>query len=358
MPLSPQFKAWLVRGGKLAIVLLLIWGARKTLVDAFVQLRTENFDWSRLHAGWLGLAGAVYLLGQLPAAQFWYGLLVDLGQRPRWFTAIRANFIGHLGKYVPGKALVVILRAALVRGPNVTTGAAIAAVFYETFTSMAVGSLLAAAILLPLVEKDPRQFVERCFSAAQPVGALPGSDPRLFLLALALAGATGIPTIPTVFRWLLTKLRHVRNKGKAALIATPEDAAHHQHATQPFHVSWGLLTWGWFGIAVGWALMGLSLWATLRGTGYHELPLAAGWPLMTACAALAIVAGFVSLIPGGLFVRELVFIAIFGPLLGEGNKLLAVAAPIVLRVEWFAAEMAAAGLLYLIRPPAAYDSPA
>ena len=41
-----------------------------------------------------------------------------LGQSVSLPLALRAYYIGQLGKYVPGKALVVILRAGLVRGPG------------------------------------------------------------------------------------------------------------------------------------------------------------------------------------------------------------------------------------------------
>ena len=61
---------------------------------------------------------------------------------------------------------------------------------------------------------------------------------------------------------------------------------------------------GWSGMALGWLLQGMALWATLcdrgRHTGgpFHELS------LHTTAVALGVVAGFLSQIPGGLVMRE------------------------------------------------------
>ena len=56
----------------------------------------------------------------------------------------RAYYVGHLGKYVPGKALVVIIRTGLISGPRVDTTVAAVSIFIETLTMMAVGAFLAA----------------------------------------------------------------------------------------------------------------------------------------------------------------------------------------------------------------------
>ena len=44
--------------------------------------------------------------------------------------------------------MVVVLRAGLVRGPEVDTRLAAAAVFYETLTTMAAGGALAALLMV------------------------------------------------------------------------------------------------------------------------------------------------------------------------------------------------------------------
>ena len=92
-------------------------------------------------------AGLIYLLGLLPAGLYWHYVLKVLGQDVRLANTLRAYYIGHLGKYVPGKAMVVILRTGMVRGHRVDTAVAAASVFFETLTMMAVGAFLAAGIL-------------------------------------------------------------------------------------------------------------------------------------------------------------------------------------------------------------------
>ena len=101
------------------ILLLVLWFARSTLLAARSQLTQATW---RLAPGWLVLSGLLYLLGMLFAGLYWYRVLRDLGQEPYLGETLRAYFIGHLGKYVPGKAMVIILRAGLLSGPRVEPG--------------------------------------------------------------------------------------------------------------------------------------------------------------------------------------------------------------------------------------------
>ena len=107
-----------------------------------LQRSLEEF-WARLvHPGWLVVSGAFYLLGLGFSAFYWYRLLRDLDQRPGWLAAVRAYYVGHIGKYLPGKAWAVFLRAGLIQGPEVRIGRAILTTFYEVLTTMAGGALL------------------------------------------------------------------------------------------------------------------------------------------------------------------------------------------------------------------------
>ncbi len=69
-------------------------------------------------------------------------------------NTLRAYYIGHLGKYVPGKAMVVILRTVMVRGHRVDAAVAAVSVFFETLTMMAVGAFMAAGILAVRLRKE------------------------------------------------------------------------------------------------------------------------------------------------------------------------------------------------------------
>jgi uncharacterized membrane protein YbhN (UPF0104 family) len=283
------------------------WFIGRTIYDAWDGL--AGHAW-RIRPLWLLAAGALYLLGLLPSAAFWYGTLRRLGQTPGWWQALRAYYVGHLGKYVPGKAMVIVLRTGLVRGPGVSTSVAVVSVFCETLTSMAVGAFLAAALLAA------------CFR-----------EQRFFLwVALGLMAVAVTPTLPPVFR-RLAALAGVGRRDPDAFDKLRQ-------------ITFRWLLEGWLAIALGWAAIGLSLWATLRGlditTSDGRLPEAwAHLPLWTAAVSLATVAGFLSLIPGGAGVREAVLIGLMRQTgFAAADALLAAA---MLRIVWLAAELAISG---------------
>ena len=99
---------WPLVKGLLAVAILLAIGRR--FYDDLCQLDIATFE---LRPVWLALSGALYLLALLPSAWFWYHLLHVFGDRPGLFRAVRAYFMGQMGKYVPGKALALILRGSL-----------------------------------------------------------------------------------------------------------------------------------------------------------------------------------------------------------------------------------------------------
>ncbi len=282
------------------------------MVQANAQLAEAQFRLSDLDPWWLLLAGTLYLCGMIPSWLFWHRTLVAMGQRPSLLRTLRAFYIGHLGKYVPGKALVVLLRTGLVRGPGVDTTVAATSVFVETLTFMAVGASLSAVLLLTVSDQW-----------------------WLIGLAVGLLFVAGVPTIPPLFRRLV-RMAGVRR-------ANPEIDASIEG------LNWRLLGGGWLTIVVGWFAFGASLWATLRSVPPELLtsPVTAPWShlgLLTACVALAMVAGFLSLLPGGLGVRELVLIPLLAPAYGGAA---AIVAAVLLRLVWLVAELAIAAVLYV-----------
>src|SRR6266700_4729617 len=66
-----------------------------------------------IHPGWLALSGGLYVLGLGCSAWFWIRLMRSLGQQPAVLPCVRAYYLGHLGKYLPGKAWALVLRATL-----------------------------------------------------------------------------------------------------------------------------------------------------------------------------------------------------------------------------------------------------
>jgi len=303
-----SFKRWLMTAGKVLVVVVVFWFVRHTIFEAIEQLSAHPLH---LRPGWLVAAAGIYLLGLLPAGLFWHRVLITLGQDARLGETLRAYYIGHLGKYVPGKAMVVVIRAGLIRSHRVNTGVAAASVFYETLTMMSVGALLAAGILAVW-------FREHVF---------------LCLVALGLMVAAGLPILPPVFRRL----------AKFAKIGRSDP-----HIAEKLErLSLKTLLLGVVAMVISWLLLGISLWAVFQAMNVQDAGLAAHLPLYVASVALAMVAGFLSLIPGGAGVREMVLMELVTPYFGG---VIALASAVVLRLVWLGGELVISGILYLILP--------
>ncbi|MCG8586033.1 MAG: YbhN family protein [Pirellulales bacterium] len=312
--LTTQQRKWLLVAFKLLVIVALVWAIRGTLVEAFEQLKDHAW---RLDIKWATLCGVLYFVGLLPSALYWFYLLDALGQKAGLLACMRAYLIGHLGKYVPGKALVVVLRVGLLRGAGVDPATAGLAVFLETLAMMSVGAGVAALILVVL-------FPGKTFFIA---------------LAAALFVAAGLPTIPPVARRLLTMFQI--KKFQPEIVERLDDV-------KPV-----VFVAGWVGLAAGWFALGASLWACMKALGV-ETSLAAHLPLYTASVALAMVAGFLSLIPGGAGVRELVLTQL---LTHAGiDAATALLTAVLLRVIWLLFELVFSGILYFCGP--APESPA
>ena len=100
-------------------------------------------------------------------------------------------------------------------------------------------------------------------------------------------------------------------------------------------------------IALGWLLLGFSLWCTLRSVsaaGPYLTDLGHTLPLLTATVGLAMVAGFLSLIPGGLGVRDWILMTLLAPQYGAQ---LAVVSAVLLRIVWLLSEVVVSAILYV-----------
>ena len=303
--ITPRRRRPWITVAKFAMLALVLWGIHQAVERGLGEL--SELDWRprQLNLGLLAGSATLYLLGLAPAGVYWWQLLRKLGQHPRLSRTLRAYYVGHLGKYVPGKALVVILRAALVRSEHVQGRVAATAVFCETLTMMAVGAFVGGAVVAALF----RQHL------------------WLMLLALGLMVAAGLPTLPAVFNRLV---KLARRGGQASDVE--------------IHFNVRTLASGWLANLIGWPLIGASLLMTVHASGFgnsdrimHE------WVVCTGAAALAVVAGFASLIPGGLGVRGAVLMVFLKPTFGEAGALVAT---IVARLVWLVAEAVISIILY------------
>ena len=256
----------------------------------------------------------------LPAGIFWRRCLVEMDQVHHFWDTLWAYFYGNLGRYVPGKALVLVLRIASLANHEVKKTVVVMTIFVETLTNMAVGCAMAAACLIWLE-----------------------IDWRLSTLAAVMVLVTWIPVSPPLLRFLLPRLQ----KGVAS----------EELEKWTSRIRWPLFFRGWAMLSLGWLLYGLSLLWVLQSLPSAELE-SSDWMLVmasaTAASALAIVLGFLSLIPAGAGVRELVISAVLSPVVGP---VAALCAAFWWRIVCLVGELAWVVILFLIRRAGLTHSP-
>lgn len=271
------------------------------------------FDFS-LDYRWMVFSGVCYLVGMSACALFWHAAMRDCKASPSALSVATAYFAGHLGKYVPGKGLVVVIRAAVVKGPGVTMGLAAITSFVETLLMMATGSLI-SLVSLPILQVPRRSY--------------------LILIAAGLTAVLGLLVSPPV----MSRLKMIVTK--------PFPDVGRDFA---FRLRWITLGFGVVMMLAAWLLAGLSLIGLLASMGKFgqivlQLGIAKACALLVCVVALATVGGFVSMIPGGLGTREWILVETLGPMIGGSQ---AIVAAILLRLVWLVAEIAASGVLWMV----------
>jgi hypothetical protein len=284
----------------------------------FARLLRQPELWERpwhLRPGWLAVSVGTYTAGLGCWGTFWLRLLHRLGLHPPLGSAYRAYYVSHLGKYVPGKAWAILLRAALL--PGVQPGVAALTAAYETLTTMAAGALL-AVLLVPW-------FVV-------------GSD-GLGWQALGLLALAGVPILPGVFNVVVVRL--------AKPFLDP--------AAAPPRFAWSTLPEGLAVSGAGWCWLGVSVLALLQALVPDAPAPSAGFALRClAYNALSYVAGFLALpAPGGLGVREAILQQLLAAELRAEHPEavaagMAALAVVVLRLVWTLADLGAAAVAYAL----------
>jgi uncharacterized membrane protein YbhN (UPF0104 family) len=293
---------------KLIVCVLVAVGIAYSFWKAYKEFDARDFNLRELRIGWLLASCGFYVVGMFCDCLFWLLVLQQMKQRVGFWKATSAFFLGQLGKYVPGKAMVVVIRAGMIKSETVSVPVATLSVFVETLTLMAVGGFVAAAILLMI--------------AREHFG--------LVALAIALMVGSGLPTIPPIFRRMVRLLRLVRLSPQIEVAINRLD--------------YRFMIKGWL-ISLGtWTFVGLSLFAILKSLPGSPIE-AQEIPICIGCAALASVAGFISLIPGGLGVRELVIMSLLVEPVGAVR---ATISAIVLRFGWLVTDLLVSFILYVV----------
>lgn len=285
----------------------------QSLLDEAEKLENQAQNFWKPRPGGLVASGFFYAAGMLPACLYWRRCLLALEQPGHHLLAVAwAYFYGNLGKYFPGKAMVLVLRVASLEKFGAQKTATSITIFMETLTMMSVGGAVSAGCLIAL-----------------------GSQWWLTLLAVGMVFVTFLPASPPVLTYLLPKLQ----KGV--------DAERLQAWTS--RINWSLSIRGWLMLFVTWMCFGLSLLFVLRSLPSTDFGDVAPYVIFlsaTGACALAVVLGFVSLIPGGAGVREVVLSTVLAPVVGP---VAALCAALWLRIVMLATELLVVGCLALLK---------
>jgi glycosyltransferase 2 family protein len=279
----------------------------------------------RIRAGWLVLAGVAYLIGWLPSVWFWRALIQAAHQPVGWRDAIRAYYVGHLGKYVPGKALVLVIRGSMLKEAGVNPVFAGTAAAYETLVFMATGFSLGIAAA-------PSVFGEEFWSRLPTQLVWLRDKPALFA---AIILAATFATTP-ISSWLFTQM------GRKTM------SWDESHASPPPSISSSLIAKGVFMTSVGWAFHSFSLGCVIQAIADQPFDMTY-FPVWLVATTVSTVGGFVVLVaPGGIGVREGLLIELLKNQEHLGPSLAIVVAGL-LRAVWFATELGAAAVLYFAK---------
>lgn len=272
----------------------------------------------RIDVSWMALAVVLYAIGLCGFGLYFVRVMRSTSTPVGTFAGLRAYLISQLGKYVPGKALVVVMRVGLVTPSGARAAPAAFAALYETLTMMAYGALVAAVGFS--FAKTP---ITTRFAGVE----VPLVFPAIALMLLFLVVVWG-----RVFR-------------KLALLARMPFPGIGPDALPRF--SYRLQAEGQVLTVFGWIFLGLSLVSVLRAILPGGIA-PSSWPVVIASVGFATVAGFVVPVsPGGLGVREFV---LWTSLSAVIDRDLAVVASLLLRLAWVVGEVLIAATLILVRP--------
>lgn len=295
---NQRLRGWAVRLGKWMVTLVVIgavaFAARESVTKWHQQSTATRITLADVRWGWLSLSAVSYAISLIPAGLVLRRALAALHQPIALRLVMAAQLVGHLGKYVPGKAMVIVLRASILsRGDTkVSIKLSAIAVIIETLNLIAVGAVLALLLVMVL---DTPEWIQ-WGSGLMAIGA-------------------SIGTLPPVLRYALSRRLRIRTRRTAAHEPVP-----------PMPLDWTIndLAAAWFWCAVSWFFTGISMTAVVIAL----VPLASDQSLVSltlicsAAAMLAFVAGFLSLLPGGVGVRETVLATLLEQVIGPGPALL------------------------------------
>ncbi len=301
-------------GIKLAIVAVVLVFLVLTIWKAYVDVmeHREHLDFSAMDWRWLVLGLMAYVVGMMPAAIAWLQTLRAFGETVPLWVGLHAYFLGHLGKYVPGKAMVIVLRVGRLAPHGIGIKPTVVSIFVETFTSVAVGAILGCTLMF-FAPQFPLAWMVICAVICIPCSLV-------FLL-------------PHTFRLVLTFL------AKSKIGRMPRSVG------DAFTWRMMMRTCSW--MVLGWLLHGTAGWLVLSGIqSTPGLWTFQAWAACVSAVSLGAVVGFASMLPGGAVIRELVITWLLSSIVPQP---IALFAAIAFRIANLIAEFLVVGVVSMLK---------
>jgi glycosyltransferase 2 family protein len=247
---------------------LLVGLAIRSVAANWESLRAQPIEW-RLSPAWIATSVLLVFAAYAVLIEAWRRVVLSMGERLGFGSAVRIWFLASLGKYVPGKVWAVAGAAVLAQRAGVDPSVAVAAALVLQALAIASG---AAAVALTARE---------AFQAAGP-GMVPLAAVVVLLSFVGIAALASQPVLDRVNRLLPSSIPRLRAIPPTKLV-----------------VAFVANLFAWFAYGVSLLCLARGL---LPGVAL-SLPQAIG---VFTCSYLV---GFLALFaPGGLGPRESVFL--------------------------------------------------
>lgn len=301
------------------VLVATLWFMGMQVRSALAELRSRPFTF---HIEWVIASTVFFAIGMTFISSSWYLVLQDriraigIPLQISLAESVRTYLISQLGKYVPGKGFVLVLRYGMLQPKGATLGLLTLSTVFETFCCMASASLVGLLFLVLPTAPALKEALEE----------------TEWFLPMAILFAIGFSLVvsPPFFALL----------PRIFSLVVPA-AKRHADEWIKWSTYFNSLAWS----SIGWLFLGVSFWSAVQAVSTQRLSIAE-IPAFTAVFSVAYVAGFLSFIPGQLGVREFILVVVLKHLLG-GDELVTVSATILSRLVSLGTDCGLAGILML-----------
>lgn len=294
----------------------------------------------------------IVLASWLTCVWVWRRLIIAHGEQPPWIPTCCAHYCGQIGKYVPGKGMVLLIRGGMLKPYGVPLAVGIATATYETLLTMGAGLLLTLC-LAPLVLPGLAVHGLADDSLLRAIIDRLGTRPFALSATILVLTFASLPLISWLMNRIaskMVKLPHVDQMqpmiSEVAQTSDRElDAAVEEIRGE--RVRSRDLAAGIIVSAVGWMVQSLSLGVVLYAIGVTSFAWT-DWLTWSLAYSLATVIGFLAIFaPGGIGVREAVLVEVLR-LDPDVNNQQALTAALLLRILMFAADILSGLVCYYL----------